>query len=256
MALPAHRFSATQRELRGRFFEIIETTDEWTEVEPVAKGKSKSWRVRNNLDGMKAVAKPGLPRAAEDGDFRAAHEKLAFDLACLVPLPVCPVVLWPKDIGEIYKVGRSISCWAFPRGVKWSAAEARGLISAVHRKSVAPIVSAMHVFHTWIGDGDRKTDHVFVNLDSPPGRLEIAFFDHDSAMHGSWDRPNAEYLPGVPEDRAVTLETAQHIAGLADEDIARLVDRIPAAYLPHAPKLEILHNLLARRGNLPSLLGI
>ncbi len=144
MPPPVHRFSATQRELRDRFFEMVETRDEWTEKEKIGEGESDSWRVENNHDGMRGVAKPGPTKAAEDQHFRAAHEKIAFDLSCLVHLPVAPVVLWAKDVGTIYKVGRSISCWGFPQGQKWAATDQ--VITNAQRQSVGPIAAAMHVF--------------------------------------------------------------------------------------------------------------
>jgi hypothetical protein len=141
-------------------------------------------------------------------------------------------------------------------------ADGKGLISPAQRQSVGPIAAAMRVFHTWIGDGDRKTDHVFVNLDSPSGHLDVAFFDHGNSMSSSWGGPNANcpvcphYLPGVPEDRPAMIETAEYIAALADADVQRLIDRIPTAYLPMAPRGHILQNLLARKRNLQAILGI
>src|SRR5208282_4303726 len=181
-------------------------------------GESESWRVRNAIDDMSGVAKPGPPRADQDKHFRAAHEKIAFDLAHLIALPVAPVVLWAKDIGTTYKVGRSISCWAFPQGEKWSEADKKGLISMAQKQSVSEVVAAMRVFHAWIGDGDRKPDHVFVDLDSPPSHLNIAFFDHGNSMSSAWPGPNANcgvcghYLNGVPEDKAFMATMAQYLA--------------------------------------------
>jgi len=257
-----HRFSAVQRELRDRCAGIVETGDDWIEVGRIGEGESESWRVRNPADDMVGVAKPGPPRADQDGHFRAAHEKIAFDLAHLIGLPVSPVVLWPKDIGTVYKVGRSISCWAFPQGDKWNVAEGKGLISAIQKQSVAAEVAAMRVFHAWIGDGDRKPDHVFVDTDSPPDRLNIAFFDHGNSMSAAWKGPNANcgvcghYLAGVPEDKDTMLAVAEHIAACSDSNVQALVDRIPARYLPTGPRGHIIQNLLARKGNLRGLVGI
>ena len=53
-----HRFSAIQRDLRDKFAASIETRDEWIEIDRIGEGESKSWRVRNVLDGMEGVAKP------------------------------------------------------------------------------------------------------------------------------------------------------------------------------------------------------
>jgi hypothetical protein len=257
-----HRFSAVQRDLRDRFARIVETADDWIEIERIGEGESESWRVRNPADNMVGVAKPGPPHASQDDQFRAAHEKIAFDLSHLIGLPVCPVVLWPKDIQTTYRVGRSISCWAFPQGDKWNVADGKGLISAAQKQSVAGDVAAMRVFHAWIGDTDRKPDHVFIDTDSPPDHLNIAFFDHGHSMSHAWKGDNANcgvcghYLDGVPEDRETMIAVAEHIATMADGEIQGLVDRIPTQYLPTKPRGHIIQNLLARKGNLRRLIGI
>jgi hypothetical protein len=83
-------FSALQRDLRDRWFEILETPDAWIDRGPMNDGESQSIRVENAATGMRGVAKPGPGKGAEEEHCRAAHEKLAFDLAYLAHLPVAP----------------------------------------------------------------------------------------------------------------------------------------------------------------------
>jgi hypothetical protein len=260
---PVHRFAAHQRELRDKWFEIVETEDTWTVEGPIGEGESQSIRVRCDQDGMRGAAKPGPGLASQEDHCRAAHEKLAFDLSYLAALPISPVVLWRLDAPDVYKRGRSISCWAFPQGQKWSQANVSGLISPISKNTAGPTISAMRVFHTWIGDNDRKQDHVFVDLDSPPnGELRIAFFDHGNSMSNTWKAENAaspvcpNYTQDVSEDRNAMIEAADHIGGIPDAYIQRLVDRIPGLYLPDSHRRHIIQNLLARKGNLRALMGL
>jgi hypothetical protein len=254
-------FSAVQRRLRDEWFELLETPDDWTECGPMNDGESVSIRVQNSATGMRGVAKPGPSKGAEENHCRAAHEKLAYDLAYLVALPVAPVVLWHQGVPDQYKRGRSISAWAFQQAAKWDEANARGKITPPSRESAGPIVSAMRVFHTWISDTDRKSDHAQVDVDSPEGALSVAFIDHAHSMSWVWKSadhptpPQAAYMP-APEIREVMVETAEFIAGIPDTDVSRVVNRIPLPYLPDVQKAHILGNLLVRKGNLRAILSI
>ena len=182
-------YSALQRDFRDEWFALLETPDDWIDRGPMNDGESLSIRVENAATGMRGVAKPGPAKGPEEGHYRAAHEKLAFDLAYLAQLTVAPVVLWRADAPTTYKRGRSISAWAFPQSIKWDEAIKRGIISAELRESAGPLVSAMRVFHTWIADCDRKSDHVQVNVDSPPKQLEFAFIDHGHSLSYIWKGP-------------------------------------------------------------------
>jgi hypothetical protein len=255
-----HRFSAYDRALREDWFALVESPDRWTDSGAIGEGESQSIRVRRLADEMFGVAKPGPGRAADKGHFRAAHEKLAFDLSCLVALPVPAVVLYRDGLGAPYLCGRSISCWAFPQAEKWNEADKKGLLTPAGKASTAELISAMRVFHSWIGDADRKADHIVVDLDSPPNHLRIAFIDHGNSMSHGWraaDVPpvlQADYMPGVPEVRDLMRETAAYIAAIPDAEIERLVTRIPVAYLPDPQRTLILQNLLTRKAKLLALL--
>jgi hypothetical protein len=212
------KYSAIQRRLRDEWFEQVETSaDEWEEKAPMGEGESASMRVVNRVTGMQAVAKPGLSRGSDTAHCRAAHEKLAYDLSCLLALPVCPVVLWGNGAPDQYKRGRSISAWAFPGSEKWSVAESRGLITATQTEGEKATFAAMRVFHTWIGDSDRRLDHVHFDLNSPDTEAIAAFYDHGHSMSLHWQGPNDQINPSpicLPNSdlRDVMGETATHIA--------------------------------------------
>ncbi len=250
------RFSATQLELCAAWFDLVETPDEWTDVGPIGEGESQSVRVKNGA--IAGVAKPGSQRAS-DLACRAAHEKIAFDLAHCLDLPVPPVILWGKDMSH-YVRGRSISAWAFPQAKKWDEAARLGLLTPKLIASASPIVSAMRVFHTWISDTDRKSDHTQVDLDSAEV-LGVAFIDHAFSMSHQWKQPDApigacpQYMP-ASEHRGTMLEVAELISKFPDTEIERIVNRIPAGYLLPTERQHILGNLKQRRGKLPVIVGL
>lgn len=190
---------------------------------------------------------------------RAAHEKIAFDLAHWLDLPVPPVILWGKDMSQ-YVRGRSISAWAFPRAAKWDDANRFGLLTPELIASAGPVVSAMRVFHTWISDTDRKSDHTQVDLDSADV-LGVAFIDHAFSMSYQWRQPDAPigacppYMP-APEDRGTMLHVAELICQAPDVQIERIVNRIPAGYLPPVEREHVLENLKGRKGKLRTILGL
>jgi hypothetical protein len=241
------------------WFDQVETPDEWIDRGPIGEGESQSIRVECQCTGIMGVAKPGPP-VANDTVCRAAHEKVAFDLAHCLDLPVPPVVLWGKDITTEYVRGRSISAWAFPQAKKWDEAQRLGLLTPALVASAGPVVSGMRVFHTWISDTDRKSDHTQVDMDSAEA-LGVAFIDHAFSMSHQWKQPNAQlgpcpaYMP-APEDRDTMREVARRISAVSDADIELVVNRIPAAYLPPLERGHILENLKSRRRNLPAILGL
>jgi hypothetical protein len=250
------RFSIAQLGLCAAWFDVVETADEWSDVGPIGEGESQSVRVKNG--DILGVAKPG-PQRASDLMCRAAHEKIAFDLAHHLDLPVPPVILWGKDMSH-YVRGRSISAWAFPRANKWDDAMRLGLLTPELIASAGPVVSAMRVFHTWISDTDRKSDHTQVDLDSADV-LGVAFIDHAFSMSHQWKQPDAQidacppYMP-APEHRGTTLQVAELISQFPDTEIERIVNRIPAGYLVPIERQHILDNLKGRRGKLRAILGL
>ena len=258
VAMAILRFPPAQVDLCASWFDTIETSDPWTEMGAIGEGESEAIRVTNHA-GLNGVAKPGKPKT--DGVCRAAHEKIAADLAHTLGLPVPPVVLW--DRGNEHEANRylSISAWAFPQAVKWDTAQKMGFLTADLIASAGPAVSAMLVFHTWISDTDRKSDHTQINVDSPEDELGTAFIDHAFSMSYVWkaaDHPAGacpRYMP-APELPEIMTQTADRIAALAVEEVTRLVNRLPLAYLPQPQRGHILSNLVSRKARLRDILGL
>jgi hypothetical protein len=258
VAVAIRRFPAERLTLCDEWFNLIETNELWNDLGPIGEGESQAIRVCNAA-GLVGVAKPGQPKT--DDIARAAHEKIAFDLAHTLELPVPPVILW--DRGDVHAANRylSISAWAFKNAMKWDAAQGKGFISDASRASAGEAVSAMRVFHTWISDSDRKSDHTQVDVDSPDGQLGVAFIDHAYSMSYGWKIPNAvagpcpAYMP-APELRDVMANTADLIAALPESEISRIINRVPVSYLPDGSRAHILANLLFRRRNLRTILTI
>jgi hypothetical protein len=197
--VPLHQFSADQRQLRQAWFDLRETLDLWEECGPIGdKSESCPIRVRNSTIDLMGAAKPGPCKAAETSHCRAAHEKNAYDLAYLLDLPIQPVVLWPEKAPSEYKRGRSIAAWTFEDSMNWKEADEKGLISRNQKESAGPIFSAMRVFHSWIGDLDRNTGQVRVNMASRGTALELAFFDHSNSMSYIWTSPDTD-TPNLPK---------------------------------------------------------
>ncbi len=257
-----HAFSAHQRELRDKWFNLVELVgDEWEDLGPVGEGESQSIEVKNKVDRMMGVAKPGPARGVDVDHYRAANEKLAFDLAHLLGLPVSAVGLLSRDMPGNYKRGRAISSWAFPQAKKWNVADSEGLLTSGFKQASAPIVAMMRAFHTWIGDADRKADHIIVDLSSPETDPRLAFIDHGHSLSYTFKAPNhagtvcPHYLGGVPEDSDALAAAAAAISGVPDAEIERVVNRIPGSYLPDPAKAHIVSNLSQRKGGLRSLIG-
>jgi hypothetical protein len=254
-------FTADERSLRREWFNLLETPDQWKELNQLT-GESYPVRVENCRTGRKGVAKPGPRKAAREDLCRAAHEKLAYDLAYLLDLPVSPVVLWPEGAPEQYKRGRSISAWAFEQSATWKTADEWGIISHRQMEAALPIVSAMHAFHIWIGDLDRNTSQFCINLaPQDEGALELSFFDHSFSMSYYWnsddtDTPNLPNEFALPRMREVVMETAGRIKALSDDEIERLAMRIKEPYLPDNKRRYIISNLLRRKAKLQDVLNV
>jgi hypothetical protein len=89
----------------------------------------------------------------------------------------------------------------------------------------------------------------------------LAFVDHDNGMSYVWDTENSplgpshEYMP-VRQMKEVMVHTVDRIAALPDQEVLRLVERIPEPYLPEPKRRYVLSNLLSRRGRLRAMLGL
>ncbi len=103
---------------------------------------------------MRGYAKPAGRKP--DGCPRAAHEKIASDLAYDLKLPVPPVVLWQRattDPSE--ETCCCISAIPFDAPHKWGQIEAVPTTAARLAKAFSAQASAMSVFDAWVDNRDR-----------------------------------------------------------------------------------------------------
>lgn len=218
---------------------------------------SKPFEVVNEA-GLVGVAKPG----AGVGDpqlRRAAHEKLASDLAFLLGLPIPPVILCDKgsDFPERHV---AVSAWAFAKAEEWQ--KVAGQLGPARRDLATAVSSAMAIFDTWIGASDRKEAHVLVNDDGDVGKLDLAYIDYAFAFSKDWKTDNEKVtalcqpLPIQPLNAIEAMEIAARIEALEEEPIRKIVNRIPIAYLSDAEKGVIINNLLTRRSAIRKLVPL
>lgn len=222
----------------------------------VSIGRGEAGSYHANADGAgRAAAKPGFDAR---GTPRAAHEKIACDLAKALHLPVPAVCLWEHQGRQF-----AVSKWAFVQALTWGEIATR--LSPTFMQNVAPTFSAARVFHSWIGDSDHNGNpgNVIVDADSTETSPGIAFIDHAFSMsHGPdfGSRPliacpisyiqAASYVP----DAARGMVNA--INGLEANFIQNTVERIPAQFLPQDRGKAIIEGLLKRRGELAAVFGV
>jgi hypothetical protein len=222
-------------------------------------GGSESNPFRVSLGALSGIAKPGKRKT--DNICRAAHEKIASDLAFELRLPVPPVILW--DRGGLTDATRerycAISAWAFPQPLPWGQGAA--ILKIEHTNDASQVMSAIQAFETWISAGDRKADHVLTYLPASDLPLQMAFIDYAYSMSQTWtvaDDPAGLVAPSLPLQRDVdSVRTmADRILQLSEERVRTIVNRIPNEHLPNPKREVILANLLGRRGKLHFLLGL
>jgi hypothetical protein len=253
-------FSQPLLALWDEWFATVETKRVWRLGPPVGEGESGAHWAEEVVSGGVGVIKPGLARS-KDAHFRAAREKLAFDLAHCLRLPVPPVVLYRPGMPRDYRTGRAISAKAFPFTSTWLSLRGRGLLTDEYKAGARAAVSAMAAFHAWISQEDWLIEKTLVDWDDLAARQgrtppALAFVDHAFAFDHVWkDDCDAsaprQRLTDAALDRHALALTIDQIAEIPDDEIMRLVGRIPEFYLPDAAvRARIAANLLLRRDHL------
>ncbi len=250
------RFSSADMALAKEWSSLVESPYEWCFGDKL-KGEAGSYEVYTPDRMLRAAAKPSI--AQHDGIPRAAHEKIAADLAHHLDVPVPASCLWTnKATGKSY----SISRWAFIECETWIGATRLGVIGPDYLQSARPTISVGAVFHTWIGNTDPNGENVLVNTRAPnvPG---IAFIDHAFSMSQMWQRDDEELRKaGTDYCGVISLlpgpmaEVVAKIQSLDEALIREIICRIPDNYLPCDRRRIIIANLLRRRQQLAGLFGV
>jgi hypothetical protein len=140
-------FAQADEAISDQWSRETSTTESWTLGGPIGSGESASSHVLSS-SGRRGAGKPAH---ATDGTPRAAHEKIASDLAYHLGLPVPAVCLWtnPTD-GARY----AVSVWAFSQALTW--ADMIPKLTAPFLQNAGKVFSAARVFQTWIADSDHN----------------------------------------------------------------------------------------------------
>jgi len=228
------------------------STDAWTPTGRTWNTNSRPLEVQNQ-NNIRGVAKPGA--IINDRCLRAAHEKIASDLAYILGLPIPPVILW--DRGENIAGDRhcAVSAWAFTTAIEWQ--HIVGRLSPAQIENARRVAGAMRAFDTWLAASDRKNDHVLVRDDGDASRLGLGYIDYSFALSYEWigvagkqGEPRQPFPGGIGFDPQAGTEVIEAIERLEESRIMEIVNRIPPAYFPAGVRETIIKELLTRRGTL------
>jgi hypothetical protein len=218
---------------------------------------------------LRGYLKPSKADANVAGHPRAAHEKIAADLAFDLGLPVPPAVL----VDGVACGGRTreavVSLVLYPEIQKWAQATATTASTAVAHgvlRSTVTIWSGIIAFDAWLANSDRNNDTnllIGTDIHSEQRVSEPIFCDFANCMiHSNWtgeggrDVALPPMLPVMSDfyDRGSALATAERIAGFRVETIQEIVHRIPDPYLQPTHKAAIVTCLSERRSKVPSVI--
>jgi hypothetical protein len=250
----------------------IESEDEWAATSapgPATGGESAGYLV--SCGPVNAYCKPSMTDASPVPVPRAAHEKIASDLAQDLELPVPPAVLlrWgtPPHGNQSLVVCTLIP---FHPAYKWDVARAVPGLEATLKFDARFAASAMIPFDTWLGNTDRLNGgNLIVNQATAAagGKLQFAYLDFAYSMSKEW-RPDFRIVTPVgvyPTEPAhidvMTMEwVISAIENMPDETIRLVVTRVPEVFLPRPAAQLIIDGLIYRKSRIrdalkPIMLG-
>jgi len=248
------RFAQREAAMADQWSETVFLPGAWRLADDVGAGESQSKHVYND-EGLHGIAKPAFMNDAP----RAAHEKIASDLAHLAGVPVPPVLLWTDEAGTKF----AVSLWAFAQPLTWGqASHLRAQLSFM--KACYPTLAAGHVFHTWIGDTDHNGNegNILIDAESTMEKPGLAFIDHAFSMSYAWGSAQPDlsdmggYVPlcDLPQDDiANAVKMVQNVSA---EAIERIVKRIPASFLAEDRASLIVDALRYRQERIKGFFGI
>jgi hypothetical protein len=248
MAVHAHAWEATAEERPG--------------------GEAQGYFV--SCAGIRGYLKPTNENPPVGQHPRAAHEKIAADLAFDLRLPV-PAAILVDGIKCGCKVQASVvSLVVFPEVQKWQHAIANPAALAIAHnilRSTRGYWSGMLAFDTWIQNTDRNNaGNVLVGTDpkSDPALSAPIFCDHaNSLLQAGW-KEGTPHVPTLPPllpvladfcDKNVAMQTAEQIANFPDQAVSEIVERIPHDYLSAQQKAIIVDGLLKRKQFVPDVIA-
>ena len=224
-------------------------------------GESQGFWVEHG--GLRGLLKPSKPDAADIRALpRAAHEKIAADLAFDLGLPVPPAVLVDgKACGGLVQAA-VVSLVLYPEVHRWdhvTATPASLAIGSHILRSTRAAWSGIVAFDAWLGNTDRhNATNLLIGIDTSTESpsAEAVFCDYaNSMLYSQWKKgscpavavPDVVLVLSALRDRDAALATAEKIRAYSAEKIAEIVNRIPETHL--APEgREVIIECLAERG--------
>ncbi len=239
---------------------------------PVA-GEAGGLFVECDALGRRAYMKPIRSDAQV---CRAAREKIASDLAHDLGLAVPPVILAERgaDAGAAERLV-CVSLVLFPRQWSWGHVKTfledeESPTTVAMQNGLSEIAALALAFDTWVGQADHNdhphnivfgydcrgqqiTESSWVFLDYACS-LGMESVDSVDGCRSTWADPTVVcQRAGFPKKLAAQIGTealqqaVERIAAFDIQEIGRIVDRIPDAYLPETEKAVIARGLSERR---------
>jgi hypothetical protein len=263
LTAPTYRsFSPALEALAATWRQEVVTQLPWRIVEPerVMPGEARTFFVTaGEVDGF---AKPGRNQPPVSEHPRAAHEKVAADLAFELGLPVPPAVLWDRR-GATSEQERyvAISALPFAPAVPWRSVLRAPELLARLLPRLGRAASAMAVFDSWLGNADRVNAGNVVLRETSADRestLQVAYIDFANALSRAWlpyqtwstVLPLRCYPEGGAVDLSAMSDLLERIERLDRNVIADIVARIPEGFLSDACRAVIVKGLLHRQTRL------
>jgi hypothetical protein len=258
--------------IRDRWRKEVVSTEDWVQhidqARAIQPGEAGGFLVRSTQSGLLGYLKPLNHNAQVP---RAAYEKIAADLAYEVHVSVPPAALHrranppagqPKEVAISLVWGRS-SVWGDlfnlsdpGGGLPASPPALRELVRTVLARG-----SGVLAFDTWLRNGDRNNARNAIlayDLGDNPGKLLYLDFsntmDHDrqwtNGNHSAFGRVDIPPFFAACLDRKIVREAAERIAGLSDDLVAGIVQRMPDDFLATDTRERLSGWLVWRKGHL------
>ena len=198
---------------------------------------------------------------------RAAHEKIAADLAFTLGLPLPPVLLhrWPGPPPQGDQPFVAISLKPFLNVHKWEHIAAVPAVAQQIKLELRAVASVFVSFDTWLDNGDRANGgNLIVSKDStdPAKPLRVAYIDYSNSMFCEWrnrtftDIPLRQIYPTDQKDADVSVmeDMLRRIEEIHPDKVEGIVGRIPDDFATQAVRSQILDGLLHRQSRVRAVL--
>jgi hypothetical protein len=256
------RFHADAELLATAWRSSCETdaTDEWRLAPRVGTKPKTTAGYFVSCGTVNGYAKPKKIDRSPSPNPRAAHEKIAADLAYDLGLPVPPVKLhrWQGAPPHGDQPFVAISLVPFLNVYRWEEIENFPDICQQMKLSLSEVASAFVPFDTWLDNNDRVNNgNLLVSNDSvdPNRPLRVAYLDHSNSMMKVWairDFKEVVSRPIYPTERedadigAMGAILAK-IEAMEDRRIREIVGQIHDDFIPAEQKTLIIDALIYRR---------